>query len=62
MLKEYFEVDLSLAPVETVMQPTAVSSMADKKKQELERIYQQQEAIARQETVAQAEQISDTNP
>ena len=36
--------------------------MAEKGKQELERIRQQQKTIARQETVAQPEQISDTNP
>ena len=36
--------------------------MADKGKQELERITQQQQAIARQQAVAQAEQMSDTNP
>ena len=60
--QEYFEV--APEPVQTITSPqdTPQSSMADKVKQEFERITQQQEAVASQEAVAQPQQISDTNP
>ena len=63
--QEYFEV--IPAPVqpqdgaETSVQASPESSMADKVKQEFERITQQQAAIASQEAVAQPQQMSDTN-
>ena len=60
--QEYFEV--APGPVQTTISPqdNPPSSMADKVKQEFDRITQQQQEIASQEAVAQPEQMSDTNP
>ena len=60
--QEYFEVRPNYPNLQDVPRATPVSTVPDQARRELERITQRQETIASQEAVAQAEQMSDTNP